>query len=106
MLDGCVSRLIRSHSYVDAVGNLQTCLLAEVLDTVNQLTSHTLLLQFWGQLYLKRYGQIALVRYEPSWNILRDNLHVGYLYHGFLAVDIQCDVACLLKSCNLVLIER
>ena len=23
----------------------------------------------------------------------------SYLYHGFLSVDIQCDVACLLEGC-------
>ena len=32
-------------------------------------------------------------------------IYVGYLYHGFLSVNIQCDVACLLEGCNLVLIE-
>ena len=42
---------------------------------------------------------------EPSWNVLRDDLHVGSLNHNIVAVDVQSYGAVLLKVSNLLLLE-
>ena len=88
---------------MDTVGNLQTTVLAHILDSVNQFASHTFLTQFIGQLDFQSHSKVSFVGYEPSGNILTDNLHVGSLNHSLLSFHIQCDRTVLLQGIDLLL---
>ena len=81
------------------VGDFQSALLTDILDTVHQLTGHTLGTQFIGQSDIEGYGQIAFVTYQPSWNVLADDFNV--LSQNLLAIQLQLSIG--LQFGNLLL---
>ena len=90
---------------MDAVGDLQTALLTDVLDAVDKLTGHTFVLQLLGQLHLKGDGQVAFIGHQPARDILRDDFHIDSFDGEGLTLYLDADGALLFEFCNLLLRE-
>ena len=97
--------LVRSDTHLYAVSNLKAALLTDILYTVDQLTSCSLVHQIVSKLYLQGYGQVALVGHKPSWDILTDNLHIFEHNHLFLSTFryVECNLSLSFQLSNLLL---
>ena len=102
-LHGFLYIFIRTQHHSDMVGNLQTTLLTDVLNAVDELTGHTFILQFIGEFHLKGYGQVAFVSYQPARNILADDIHIDSLDSQGLTLNLDADATLLLELGNLLL---
>ena len=98
-------RLLLEH-YAYAVGYLETRILTQSLYALDDESSHALVLEFFGYLYVKGYCYGAFLCYGPAWYVFRDYLYVNSLDCYFLTCGRESDRAVFLQFGYLLLRHR
>ena len=91
---------------LDAVGNLQTGGLTEVLDAVDEFASDTLFYQFIGQFDIQCDSKDTIVGYEPARHVFRQNFHILGHYRVVESRKSKVESTFCFHLCNLVLGHR
>ena len=95
----CGNLLAVLQLYGNAVGDLQTRGLAEVLDTVDKFACDTFFDECRSEFNIKGDGDSAIVCYELTWHIFGDDLYI-LCHKGVVA---ECEGARGFKGGNIVL---
>src|SRR5574344_1896641 len=100
-----IALFVFRQSDIDAVGYFKAVLLTQVLDTVDQLTSHTFTTEFISQFNFEGNGKRTFISNQPSWNILADDLYILDINYNIFSINNNCVFCFLLEFQNLFLIQ-
>ena len=85
------------HVNHNAVGDFKILVLADILHAVNYFACNTFALQFIGYSDIESHSHLVVAGNKPTGDIFGDDVDVGHLNYGFIAVDIECKRAGLLE---------
>ena len=94
---------LRLDGHMHTVGNLQSAILSDILDAVNELTCHTLVTEFVGEFHLQCDREVAFVADKPAGNILADDIYINSLNGKGLSLNTDVDGTLLLEHRDIVL---